>query len=86
MKKIWDRKSADDISPWMIHFQNLSYAFYIAYGVIISDIVYIVSSVISVLQNIVILGMYLKFKKQRENENRELPEHTEKCSEQDSKA
>lgn len=84
MKKIWERKSADDISPWMIHFQNLSYGFYIAYGVIISDIVYIVSSVISVVQNLIILGMYLKFRK-RENEKSELSQTPEKCSELESK-
>lgn len=56
--KLYRTKSAKDISTTMVHIQNVSYVFYIVYGWMIGDIVYIVSSILSVVQNIVILGMY----------------------------
>jgi MtN3 and saliva related transmembrane protein len=59
--KLYTTRSAKDISTWMVHVQNISYVLYIAYGFLISDIVYIVSSIISILQNLVILYMYYKF-------------------------
>lgn len=65
--KIYTTKQASDISPWMIHIQNMSYAFYIWYGILIGDIVYIVSSCVSVLQNTMILIAYYYFLKNEKN-------------------
>ncbi len=54
---IYKSKKADDISTWMLIIQNLSYILYIAYGVFLHDWIYISSSVISFIQNIVIYCM-----------------------------
>ena len=45
-----------------IHVQNVSYCLYIAYGVFIADLVYILSSVLSFVQNLIILGMIYYFR------------------------
>lgn len=62
--KCYKTKSVKDISVWMIHIQNVSYVFYVIYGFMISDIVYIVSSFVSIIQNIIILLMCCCFRKQ----------------------
>lgn len=67
--KIFVTKSAGDISTWMIHIQNCSYVLYIVYGYFISDIVYIISSIVSIIQNIIILGAYFKYSINAKNEN-----------------
>lgn len=53
--RIYKSKSAIDISIWMVTIQNISYIFYIIYGVLVWDWIYISTSIISVLQNITIL-------------------------------
>lgn len=64
--KMYRTESAKDISLWMIHIQNVSYVFYTIYGFMIDDIVYIVSSFLSVIQNIIIIAMYLYFTRRAE--------------------
>jgi len=61
--RTYKRKSAIDISVWMIFIQNLSYVFYIIYGVLVWDWIVISSSIISVLQNFIIIWMRFKFAK-----------------------
>lgn len=60
--KIYKRKSGNDISLYMISFQNLAYVFYILYGLIHSDIIYITTSAISFVQNLMILYLYWYYK------------------------
>jgi MtN3 and saliva related transmembrane protein len=62
MYKLYKTKSSKDISPLMINIQNVSYILYIIYGYMISDIVYIVSSAVSIFQNILILILYCTYK------------------------
>jgi uncharacterized protein with PQ loop repeat len=57
--KMYSTMSVKDISLWMVYIQNLSYIFYIIYGVMISDIVYIVSSIVSLVQNFMIITLYI---------------------------
>lgn len=64
--KIFKTKSAKDISLWTVHVQNVSYIFYIVYGFMIKDIVYIVSSFVSVFQNIIIMILYFCFRNKEE--------------------
>lgn len=64
MYHMWCSKSSDNISQWMLHLQSISYVLYITYGILIVDYVYISSSVVSLLQNLIIFIMYLKFKNQ----------------------
>lgn len=59
--KLYQSRSGKDLSLWMIHMQNLSYVGYIAYGYLVGDLVYLVSSILSLLQNFVILGMIRAF-------------------------
>lgn len=65
MYKIYQTKSSKDISPWMLHIQTLSYILYIIYGIMIDDIVYIVSSSLSIFQNLIIFVFYLYFKNEK---------------------
>jgi uncharacterized protein with PQ loop repeat len=60
--KMVKTKSVQDISTYVYHVQNISYIFYIIYGFMISDIVYIVSSFVSVGQNIIVLSLYYYYK------------------------
>jgi MtN3 and saliva related transmembrane protein len=62
--KLYKTRSAKDLSTWMIHTQNISYGLYIAYGFLISDIVYISSSIIALLQNFIILYMHYHYSKE----------------------
>jgi MtN3 and saliva related transmembrane protein len=68
--RIWKRKSADDISLVMYWIQNVSYILYLTYGVRVNDYVYIISSIIAMLQNFTIMGLYF-FYKERTKENLE---------------
>lgn len=60
--KLWRTKSGSDISQKMIHLQNTSYVLYVVYGILISDLVYILSSMLSIIQNLIILAMVRYFK------------------------
>lgn len=62
--RTYKTRSAKDISIYTIHIQNTSYILYICYGYLIGDIVYIISSIISILQNIIILFLRHKFLKE----------------------
>lgn len=55
--KLYFLKNGTEISEKMLHIQNISYVLYVVYGVLRNDIVYISSSVIGVLQNLIIFGM-----------------------------
>jgi MtN3 and saliva related transmembrane protein len=61
--KIYRSKKGEDISAGMIHVQNASYVLYIVYGYIITDLIYIISSITSIAQNLVILYFKYKFEK-----------------------
>ncbi len=54
---IYKSKKADDISTIMLIVQNLSYVLYISYGVFVHDWIYIASSIISFIQNMIIYFM-----------------------------
>lgn len=56
MYKIYKTKRGKDISLYTILIQTISYICYIAYSVYFYDIVYIISNVLSMIQN---LGLYL---------------------------
>jgi MtN3 and saliva related transmembrane protein len=68
--KLWHTKSGKDISQRMIHIQNLSYVLYIVYGALIEDVVYILSSILSLVQNIIILFMARHFIRKQQIELR----------------
>ncbi len=55
--EIYKTKRGDDISTYMLIIQNVSYLLYIAYGVFVHDWIYIASSVLSFLQNILVYFM-----------------------------
>lgn len=57
MFKIYKLKSGSEISEKMLWIHNLSYIFYIIYSVLRKDIVYITSSGIGIIQNLIIFGM-----------------------------
>lgn len=61
--KIVRTKSAQDISVWLIHIQNVSYILYIIYGVGRDDMIYIVSSALSLVQNLFIWYLRYLYKK-----------------------
>lgn len=63
---IYKTKKADDISTWMLVIQNISYLLYIAYGVFVHDWIYIASSIISFIQNIIIYAMKRYYTSNRE--------------------
>lgn len=54
---IYKSKKATDISTWMLVIQNISYLAYISYGVFQHDWIYILSSIISCIQNMIIYFM-----------------------------
>ena len=64
--EIYKTESAEDISTWMLIIQNLSYILYIVYGVFVHDWIYIASSVLSFVQNLIIyfMKMYYRSKHQ----------------------
>jgi uncharacterized protein with PQ loop repeat len=67
--KIHKTKSGKDISIPMIHLQNISYGFYIAYGILANDIVYILSSCVGVFQNLLIIALcYYQHRKECSSE------------------
>jgi len=66
-------ESAKDLSVWLIHTQNASYVLYVVYGIGREDLIYIVSSSLSVLQNIFILYLRRLYINRIEKRNR----HTE---------
>jgi uncharacterized protein with PQ loop repeat len=55
--KLYQQKKGDDISTLMIFIQNLS--IYIVYGTLQADLVYIISSTISLLQGIIMHCMFI---------------------------
>lgn len=59
--RIYKIKSGNDISSWTIHVQNISYVLYTIYGILDNDLVYIVSSIIALLQNMIILWLKYKY-------------------------
>lgn len=61
--RTYKKKSAIEISIWMIWIQNLSYVIYIVYGILIKDWVYIASSLLSICQNMIILSMRYYYRK-----------------------
>lgn len=63
--KIYRLKSGEEVSEKTLHVQNSSYALYIAYGILRSDVVYISSSAIGIVQNLILLAMKRYY---RENE------------------
>jgi uncharacterized protein with PQ loop repeat len=63
--KLYQQKKGDDISTLMIFIQNLSYICYIVYGTLQADLVYIISSAISLLQGIIMHCMVYYYR-QRE--------------------
>jgi len=71
--KLWKRRSGADISHWMLHIQSLSYIIYVFYGILIYDWVYIISSVVSLLQNFMILGMAIYFDRQTHQQDNQHP-------------
>lgn len=64
--KLWKNKSSNDISVWMIHLQTISYILYVTYGIMKEDLVYIISSAISILQNIILYFLYCLYKEKEE--------------------
>lgn len=56
--KIYKTKSAKDLSLWMFCIQNLSYVGYIIYAIGLGDWIYFGASVLSLVQNFIILGFY----------------------------
>lgn len=66
--KLWKNKSSNDISVWMIHLQTISYLLYIAYGILRKDLVYIISSGISIFQNLILYFLYCLYKEKGEKD------------------
>lgn len=66
MYKIFKTRDVKSLSSSTIHIQNASYVLYILYAIEINDIVNIVSSAISMLQNFIILIMINKYSKTSE--------------------
>ena len=60
--KIYINKSARDISLWMLWIQNTSYAPYIVYGILKDDWLWWFSSAMSIIQNLIILALYMWYK------------------------
>lgn len=60
--KLLKNKSSDDISVWMLHLQTISYILYIAYGVLVNDLIYIISSCLSMGQNVILYVLYFMYK------------------------
>jgi uncharacterized protein with PQ loop repeat len=60
--EIYKTESAEDISTWMLIIQNLSYILYIIYGVFVHDWIYITSSVLSFVQNLIIYFMKVYYR------------------------
>ena len=71
--RIWKTKRADDISVWTIHIQNTSYIIYVIYGLLIYDMVYIISSIVSIIQNVIILGLRWYFFLQDSHQSVHIP-------------
>jgi len=69
---IYKTKKAEDISVWMIFLQNASYVLAVAYGVFIHDWIYITASILSFVQNIIILQMKKYYKREAEKNKRPL--------------
>lgn len=67
--KLWKTKSTAGISQQMYVWQNMSYVLSIVYGVLRKDQVYIVTSVVLMIMNLVLHGM-VRYYKARENEQR----------------
>lgn len=63
--KIYRLKSGEDVSEKTLHVQNSSYTLYIVYGVMKNDVVFIASSAIGIVQNLILLCMKRYY---RENE------------------
>lgn len=59
--KSYKTKSVKDISMWTIFIQNFSYVLYIVYGVLIEEIVHVVSSAVGFVQNCLIVWMYYRY-------------------------
>ena len=55
--KIYKIKQAGDISLSSVIIQDISYLFWLSYGICILDYYYIIANSISFIQNIVIYGM-----------------------------
>lgn len=64
--EIYKTKSAEDISTWMLIIQNLSYILYIIYGVFVHDWIYIASSVLSFVQNLIIYFMKVYYRRKHQ--------------------
>ncbi len=64
--EIYKTESAEDISTWMLIIQNLSYILYVIYGVFVHDWIYIASSVLSFIQNLIIYLMKVHYRLKRQ--------------------
>ena len=64
--EIYKTESAEDISTWMLIIQNLSYILYVTYGVFVHDWIYIASSVLSFIQNLIIYLMKVHYRLKRQ--------------------
>jgi len=78
MYQMWQTEQADDLSPYMFLTQSVSYICYILYGLGVGDLIYIVSSSLSLLQNLIMLCFqaYLR----RKQLKREAQCSEEQCS------
>jgi uncharacterized protein with PQ loop repeat len=52
--KIYQTKTGNDISIFSIFIQTISYIFYILYSVFNWDLIYIISNIISLVENIIV--------------------------------
>jgi len=64
--EIYKTESAEDISTWMLIIQNLSYVLYVTYGVFVHDWIYIASSVLSFVQNLIIYFMKMYYRRKHQ--------------------
>lgn len=59
--KLVRTRRGTDISLWMLNVQNASYVLYTIYGVGINDTIYIVSSLLGLVQNLAIAGLVKRY-------------------------
>jgi len=65
--KIHKEKTGSAISTKMLIIQNISYIFYITYGVMVGDFIYLFSSIISFVQGILMHSMILYYNRINES-------------------
>jgi MtN3 and saliva related transmembrane protein len=70
--RTYKTRSAADISIYMLVIQNISYVGYIVYGVLVWDWIYIISSLLSLLQNTTIIAMRRYYMLENDRNNVEI--------------